>query len=167
MRVRLEMELEDVPGQLVKALDPISRFGANIQSVVHQRERKTLLGRIPVTVILEVRDRAGLNQMLRALKRMGTRITAVGEKEGMVKSVVLLVGHIIHTDIRSTIDSVNSLKGVRVSSLRLAMGEAGKESAASITIAADNEKRAEAALRRLSAIAARKKLLAIKSIGGI
>ncbi len=81
MRVRLEMELEDVPGQLVKALDPISKFGANIQSVVHQRERKTLLGRIPVTVILEVGDRARLNQMLRALKRMGTRITAVGEKE--------------------------------------------------------------------------------------
>jgi len=166
MRVRLEMELEDVPGQLVKVLEPISRFGANIQNVVHQRERKTPLGRVPVTVILEVGDRARLNRILGALRKLGARITMVGEKEGMVKSAVLLVGHVIHTDIRDTVDRLNSLRGVRVSDLSLAMGEAGKESAARITIAAGNEKQAEAALRRLDRIAAKKKLLLIKSVGG-
>ena len=36
-----------------------------------------------------------------------------------------IIGHIIHTDIRDTIDRVNSLSGVRVSNLSLAMGEAG------------------------------------------
>ncbi len=167
MRVRLVMELEDVPGALVKALEPISRYGANIQSVVHQREKKTSLGRVPITVILEVGDRQRLNKMLAILKKSGIRITLVGEKEGVVKLVVLLVGHIIHTDIRSTIDSINSLSGVRVSKLRLAMGDAGKESAASLTIAADNEKRAGAALKRLSDISARKKLLMINSVGGL
>jgi ACT domain-containing protein len=167
MRIRLEMELEDVPGQLVRVLEPISRFGANIQNVVHQRERKTPLGRVPVTVILEVGDRPRLNRILGALRKLGARITMVGEKEGMVKRAVLLVGHVIHTDIRDTVDRLNSLRGVRVSDLSLAMGEAGKESAARITIAAGNEKQAEAALRRLDRIAAKKKLLLIKSVGGV
>jgi len=161
------MELEDVPGQLVRVLEPISRFGANIQNVVHQRERKTPLGRVPVTVIFEVGDRPRLNRILGALRKLGARITMVGEKEGMVKSAVLLVGHVIHTDIRDTVDRLNSLRGVRVSDLSLAMGEAGKESAARITIAASNEKRAEAALRRLDKIAVKKKLLLIKSVGGV
>ncbi len=161
------MELEDVPGQLIRVLEPISRFGANIQSVVHQRERKTPLGRVPVTVIFEVDERARLNRIVRALRELGVRITMIGEKEGVIRSTLLLVGHIIHTDVRDTVDRLNSLKGVRVSDLSLAMGEVGKESAARITIVADNEKRVEAAIRRMERIAGEKKLLVIKSLGGV
>ncbi len=161
------MELEDVPGQLIKVLEPISRFGANIRSVVHQRERKTPLGRVPVTVIFEVGERARLNRIVRALRKLGVRITMIGEKEGMIKSTLLLIGHIIHTDVRDTVDRLNSLRGARVSDLSLAMGEAGKESAARITVVADDEKRIEAAIRRLEGIAKEKKLLVIKSLGGI
>ncbi|MCD6247866.1 MAG: ACT domain-containing protein [Hadesarchaea archaeon] len=164
MRVRIEMELEDVPGQLVKALEPISKFGANIQNVVHQRERKTPLGRVPVTVIFDVDDRERLDRILKELRDSGARITLVGEREGMVKKVVLLVGHIVHTNVRDTIDRVNSLEGVRISDLSLAMGGAGEESAARIIILADNEGRAEAALRLLDEIAAEKKLLVIKEM---
>jgi len=164
MRVRIEMELEDVPGQLVKALEPISKFGANIQNVVHQRERKTPLGRVPVTVIFDVDDRERLDRILKELRDSGARITLVGEREGMVKKVVLLVGHIVHTNVRDTIDRVNSLEGVRISDLSLAMGGTGEESAARIIILADNEGRAEAALRLLDEIAAEKKLLVIKEM---
>lgn len=167
MRVRIEMELEDVPGQLIKVLEPISRFGANIQNVVHQRERKTPLGRVPVTVIFEVGERTRLNRIVRALRKLGVRITMIGEKEGMIRSTLLLVGHIIHTDVRDTVDRLNSLRGVRVSDLSLAMGEAGKESAARITIVADNERHVGAAIHRLEGIAEEKKLLVIKSLGGV
>ena len=166
MRLRIEMELEDVPGQLVKVLDPISKFGGNIQSVVHQRERKTALGRVPVTVIFDVGERARLNRIVAALRGMGVSIICVGEKEGVVKSTVLLIGHIIHTDVRDTIDRLNALRGVMVSDLSLAMGATGEESAARLTIAADDEKRAGAALLRLEKIADRKNLLMIKSLGG-
>jgi len=164
MFVRIEMELEDVPGQLVKVLDPISRFGGNIQNVVHQRDRKTPLGRVPVTVIFDVDERARLNRIIAALRNMGIHITRIGEREGMVKSTVLLIGHIIHTDIRDTIDRINVLRGVMVSDLSLAMGAMGEESAARATITANDEKRARAALSRLEKIAAEKKLLMITSL---
>lgn len=167
MLVRIEMELEDVPGQLVKVLDPISRFGGNIQNVVHQRDRKTPLGRVPVTVIFDVDERARLNRIIAALRNMGIHITRIGEREGMVKSTILLIGHIIHTDIRDTIDRINVIRGVMVSDLSLAMGAVGEESAARATITASDEKRARAALSRLEKIAAEKKLLMITSLGGM
>lgn len=164
MLVRVEMELEDVPGQLVKVLEPISRFGGNIQNVVHQRDRKTPLGRVPVTVIFDIGERARLNRILASLKDMGVRITRVGEREGMIKNTVLLIGHIIHTDIRDTIDRINALRGVMVSDLSLAMGAMGEESSARMTVAADDEKCAKKALELLERIAIEKKLLMITSL---
>ncbi len=159
------MELEDVPGELLKALEPISRFGGNIQSIMHQRERKTPLGRVPVMLIFEIGDRARLNRVLAALRARGVRVTQLGEREGAVRVTALLIGHIIHTDIRDTIDRLNALRGVRVSDLSLAMGEPGQESAARMTITADDERRVNSAISNLQRIASRKKLLMITSIG--
>lgn len=98
---------------------------------------------------------------------MGVRIIRIGEREGAVRSTVLLVGHIVHTDIRDTIDRLNELGGVMVSDLSLAMGRVGQESAARMTIAADDERRTALALSRLEKISARKKLLVIKSVEGM
>lgn len=158
------MELEDVPGQLLKALEPISRFGGNIQSIMHKRERKTPLGRVPVMLVFEIGDRARLNKILAALRERGVRVTQLGEREGAVRTTVLLIGHIIHTDIRDTIDRLNAIKGVMVSDLSLAMGGIGKESAARMIITADDEKRANLATSNMKHIADRKKLLMIRSI---
>ena len=166
MRAQIEMELEDVPGQLVKVLEPISSFGGNILNVLHERDRKTPLGRVPVRVVFEVDERVKLNRIIGALRSMGVRITRVGEKEGAIRSTVLLIGHIIHTDIRDTIDRLNELRGVRISDLSLAMGAIGQESAARVTITADDEARARAALSRLEKIANGKKLLMITSLEG-
>lgn len=165
MRAQIEMELEDVAGQLVKVLEPISRFGGNIRNVLHERERKTALGRVPVRVVFEVDEKVKLNRIVGALRRMGVRITRIGEREGAVRSTVLLIGHIIHTDIRDTIDRLNKLRGVRISDLSLAMGAIGQESAARATVTADDEARARVALSRLEKIAREKKLLMVTSLG--
>ena len=167
MRAQVEMELEDVPGQLVKVLEPISSFGGNILNVLHERERKTPLGRVPVRVVFEVDEKVKLNRIVSALRSMGVRIIRVGEKEGAVRSTVLLIGHIIHTDIRDTVDRLNQLRGVRISDLSLAMGAIGQESAARVTITADDESRAGAALSRLEKIAEGKGLLMITSLEGM
>jgi ACT domain-containing protein len=164
MLVRVEMELEDVPGQLVKALDPISRFGGNIQNVVHERDKKTPLGRVPVTVVFDVDERARFDKIMSALREMGVRVTRVGEMGAGLKSTILMIGHIIHTDIRDTIDRLNSLEGVRVLDLSLAMGAVGEESTARMVIVTENEDRARAALSLLTEIASQKKLLLIKSL---
>lgn len=166
MRVRIEMELEDVPGQLVKVLEPISNLGANIQNVIHQREEKTPLGRVPVTVIFEVDDRERFEKILDSLKESGAHITQVGEKEAAIRFSVLLVGHVVDTDIRDTVNKLNSLEGVRISDLSLAMGESGEESAARLAIETMNEDQVSTAISKLNEIAEKKELLVIKSLGG-
>lgn len=162
MLVKIVMELEDVPGQLLKALEPISRFGGNIQSIMHQRERKTPLGRIPVMLIFEIGDRSRLNKILAALRARGVRVIQVGEREGAVRTTAMLVGH--QRDIREAIDRLGALEGVRVSDLSLAMGGLGQESAARMTITTEDEESANLAISNLRRMTERKKLLLITSL---
>lgn len=165
MRARIEMELEDVPGQLIEALEPISRFGANIQNVVHQRERKTPLGRVPVTVIFDVDDREKLDRIVELLEESGVRIARLGEREAAAREVLLMVGRVIGADIRKIVDRLGSLEGVRVSDLSLAMGRAGEESATRVTVEATDDDRMREALSHLEEIGMEKGLLIIKSLG--
>jgi len=167
MLVKMVMELEDVPGQLLKGLEPIARYGGNIKSIMHQRERKTPLGRLPVMLIFEVRDQATLKRILAALKEAGIRVTQLGEREGGILTTVLLVGHIVHTDIRHTIDQLNAIKGVTVSELNLAVGSMGRESSARMTIAANDRELAQLAISRLQTIAEKKGLLLVTSVEAI
>lgn len=159
------MELEDLPGQLLKALEPIARYGGNIQSIIHQRERKTPLGRVPVMLVFEIRDRTRLNRVLNALKSQNIVIIQVGEQLYMVKQTVLLLGHIVHADIRKLVDRINSMRGVRVLELSLAMGAPGQDSAARLTLSSDSESRAQSAINWLSEFSKQKKLLLITGIG--
>jgi len=94
-------------------------------------------------------------------------VTQLGEREGEVRKIVLLVGHIVHTDIRDTIDQLNSIKGVMVSDLNLAVGSPGRESSARMTITADNKEQVGLAISRLSNIANNKKLLLVTSIEAV
>jgi ACT domain-containing protein len=166
MLVRIVMEFDDVPGQLVKVLEPIARFGGNIKSIMHQRERKTSLGKLPVMLVFEIKDKPTLNKLLVALRENGVTITQLGESLHAVKTTAVLIGHIINTDVRDTIDRLNGLRGVRVSDLSLAMSETGTESSSRMTITANDEKCAGIAMKKLREIAQRKDLLLITSFGG-
>ncbi len=158
------MELEDAPGELVKVLEPISRCGANIQNVVHKREEKTPLGKVPVTVILEVKGRKALDKILDEIKDVGARIARVGEEEVAAKSVNLLVGDIIQTDVRDTVERLNSVEGARVSDLSLAVGESGGESSARIIIEATSQENLHSALSKLKEVSEEKDLLLIEPL---
>ena len=161
------MELEDVPGQLLQALEPVARFGGNIQSVMHQRERKTPLGRVPVMLIFEVSERSMLKRIFAAIRETGVRITQVGEQEGAVRTTVIMIGHIVHADIRNIIDRLSAIKGVMVSDLDLSVGPRGQESSARMTIGAENEEQSNLAVSKLREMADRKRILLITSIEAV
>ncbi len=166
MLVKLVMELEDIPGQLLRALEPIARYGGNIQSIIHQREHKTPLGRVPVTLIFEIEDQSRLKRVLNALKSRNVLVTQVGEEVYTVKQTVILLGHIVHADIRTLVDRINSITGTRVMDLSLAMGGPRKESAARLTILSDSDRHARKAISWLSEFCKQKDLLLITSVGG-
>ena len=53
MKMNLVLELLDSPGQLVRVLEPISTFGANLVTVIHKRDYKNENGKVPVQLTLE------------------------------------------------------------------------------------------------------------------
>lgn len=163
MKVSMSIELKDIPGQLVLALQPISDFGGNIRSVVHHRDKKTPSGRIPLQLVLEIEDR-NLSVLVERLKERGVNVVRIGEERLMDSMVVLLIGHIVHSDIRETIDSIDSTGFAEVVELSLSMPGVDLKSSASVTISAVGTEELNDALAILEAAAEKKGIMVIASI---
>ncbi len=163
MKVSMSIELKDIPGQLVLALQPISDFGGNIRSVVHHRDKKTPSGRIPLQLVLEIEER-NLSVLVERLKERGVNVVRIGEERLMDSMVVLLIGHIVHSDIRETIDSIDSTGFAEVVELSLSMPGVDLKSSASVTISAVGTDELNDALAILEAAAEKKGIMVIASI---
>lgn len=164
MRIELDVELKDVPGQLVRALEPISALGGNIISVVHMREERTG-GRVPVRITFESDNSGRLEKILSELELADVWVSKVGESKKKQKITVVLIGHVVDTDLRDTIDRLNAISGVMVADMKLSMPHPEKESSALLDIEISDSKRVKSVMQRLEEIAGQKKLLVVKSLG--
>jgi ACT domain-containing protein len=136
MRLNLVLELLDVPGQLLDALDPIGKLGANIVAVIHQRDVKTERGTIPVHISVEG-DRDTLKRVLKSIEEMDIQIIEVDGVVKKEKITTILIGNIVNKDLKETIKVLNNINGVRVADLNLKMSDNPEESASRIVIEAD------------------------------
>jgi len=165
MRVSLDVELKDIPGQLIQALEPISQQGGNFISVLHLRE-EVVHGRwIPVHVIAEIETPEKLEKVLEELEARDIRVSKVGEVGKKERITLGLVGHIVDTDLGDTIDRINSIQGVLVSDVKLAMPHPEKESSGLMQIDVDDPQKVKQVLERLEEIGREKNLLLIRSRG--
>ena len=165
MRVSVDLELRDTPGQLLLALEPISKYGGNVISIIHLREEEKLrAGRVPVHFTIDVPDKTSLERILKELEEKGVRIVKLGEAVKKERITLLMIGHVVDTDLRDTIDRINELEGVMVSDLSLAMPHPEKESSAivDIEVSAGVDKRA--LMERIYAIAKEKNLEIVRSL---
>lgn len=166
MRVSMDLELKDIPGQLILAIQPISEFKGNIVSVIHHREKKTPRGTIPVQIVFEI-DSANLEKLNKKLKENGIIIARVGEERLIEKGSVVLIGHIIHSDIRDLIDRIDCTGFAEVVDLDLAMPEINKYSSAYMVIKATGKQELIKAISILRKVAKEKKILVIEPIAEI
>jgi ACT domain-containing protein len=166
MKVGLDIVLKDVPGQLVLALEPISKFGGNIISIVHEREA-IKGGRVPIRVNVEVESTENLKRIIKEIEKRDIWVSKAGEIKKKEKITVLLTGHIVDTDLRDTIDRINEIKGVMVADVDLSMPHPDKESSARLDIEVSGRAKAKTALVKLDEIAREKKLFVIKSLEGM
>jgi ACT domain-containing protein len=157
------MVLKDVPGQLVRALEPISEYGGNIISIVHMRE-DLKGGRVPVHVTFEIEDSRKLNRVVEELEKRNIWVSKLGEAKKKEKITLVLTGHIVDTDLRDTIDRLNEIPGVMVADVSLSMPHPERESSARLDIEVSGLENAKVALERLGEIAREKDLFIIKSL---
>ncbi|MGA8070239.1 MAG: amino acid-binding protein [Halobacteriota archaeon] len=163
MRISMDLELKDTPGQLMHVLTPISDLGGNITSVVHHHDKKTFRNTVPVSVILEI-DEQTLGELQDGLEQNGVTIVRVGKMRLRATTHILLIGHIIHTDLRDTIDEIDATGFAEVQDLSLSMPAIDGPSSAVITIMATGDKELKTSIGILRQIAERKDLLIIEPL---
>ena len=161
MRIDLVLELLDSPGQLLKVLEPISTFGANLVTVIHKRDYKNDDGMVPVQITLEG-EHEELKNVVDKFEEIGFTII---EMDGVVKKekiTTILFGHIVDQDLRDTMDRINALDGVVIVAFDIKLnGE--EKSTALINIEADIGKKQEV-FNRIAEIAEEKELLVINEV---
>ena len=161
MRINLVLELLDVPGQLVKALEPIGSLGANLVTVIHKRDYKNDNGKVPVQLTLEG-EQDDLKNVVSRFEDLGFTII---EMDGVVrkeKITTILFGHIVDQDLRDTMDRINDLDGVVIVGFDIKLNGEDK-STALINIEADVGKK-QIVFARISEIADEKELLVINEV---
>jgi ACT domain-containing protein len=160
----MDLELKDIPGQLVNALVPISDAGGNLISVVHHHAKKTPRGTIPIQVTFDIDG--SLDALKFALESRDIRIARVNEKKLLEYHTVMIVGHIVHSDIRDTIDQIDKTGYAEVVDLAMSMPGINLKSSARIGISAAGKEEARKAMNLMREIAKKKDLLVIEPIDG-
>ena len=161
MRINLVVELEDRPGQLLKVLSPIAKYGGNVIGIVHNRrvQRKSVL----VDVVFEIQEEKA-DKLVEEIKSSGVVIRKVNEIKLIERTSVLLVGHIIHTDISDTINRIDSTGFAEVTEMDISMPELNKPSTALITISAVSKEKLEEAVKVLRDVCREKGIKVIEPL---
>jgi len=162
MRLNLVLELLDIPGQLLDALEPMGRLGANIVAVIHQRDVKTERGTVPVQITIEG-DKETLDKIMVAIEAKGIQIMAVDGVLRKEQITTVFVGDIVNEDVQDTLSRLNALEGVKVADLNLKMSDQAENSATKIVMETDYGPKKKV-LRKIKEVGTRKGFLVINEI---
>lgn len=127
MKMNLVLELSDTPGQLVSSLDPFRELGANLVSVIHDRSNINDNGNVPVQIAVEG-DKDILEKLIDTLENKGMSILKVDGSLKTIKLSTILIGHIIDTDMRDTVDKINALDNITVVGMEIKLNHEEKSS---------------------------------------
>ncbi|MHB9288682.1 amino acid-binding protein [Halobacteriales archaeon Cl-PHB] len=153
----VRLELVDRPGELLRALEPIAEGGGNLLSIFHERGNLTPRGHIPVEVDLEATPER-FEAIVDALRTEGINVIQAGADRYAEEVTVVLVGHLVETDLSNTLERIEESTGAAVSDFSLSAPE-GKEGASSARVRlATRSGETDAALASIREIAAEKDL---------
>jgi ACT domain-containing protein len=159
----MKLEMKDSPGQLVAALKPISDVGGNIIAVIHQRDPDPDGDTLNVQIVLEL-PKGRLDNLVALLKEQGVHIQRIGEERLLYQRTVILIGHLMHTDLSDTVGQIDSTGFAEVCELSMSMPAVNERSSSRITIKAVSRDDMEAALAILRRVSQQKSLLLIEPL---
>ncbi len=162
MILKLLVEVPDTPGQLVSILQPLSSFGANVSTIIHEHDNRTADGRIPVHFTLEG-SKEILEKGVEFIRQQDVDIIKIDGIFEKYKQTFLLLGNLPTGDIMQTVHKIDELDYVKISSVDLNIGNNLQESVCKMVIETSEKKRLEAT-REVQAIADNDGLLLIKEI---
>jgi len=114
----VRLELVDEPGELLRALEPISEAGGNLLSIYHERGNLTPRGHIPVEVDISCAP-TRFETIVDSLRESGVNIIQAGTERYDEELVVILVGHLVDTDLSDTLRQIESCSDASLTDLSL------------------------------------------------
>lgn len=165
VQVSMKLEMKDSPGQLVSALQPISEVGGNIIAVIHQRDLSSREDTLGVQIVLEIAE-SRLTDLVSMIKARGVNILRIGKDRLLYKQTVIMIGHLMHTDLSDTVDRIDCTGFAEVTALDLAMPAINEPSSARLIIKSVSKQDMDSALDILREVAKTKKLLIIEPLEG-
>jgi ACT domain-containing protein len=164
LQVSMTLEMKDAPGQLVAALKPISEVGGNINAVIHEREPTQASDMIDVEIMLELPD-GTLDRLVELIKNQGVNVLRINEERLLIRHSVILIGHLMHTDLSDTVDRIDTTGFAEVAELAMKMPAIDEPSSSMITIKTANVEDMKRALEILRDIAHQKNIHVIEPLG--
>lgn len=162
MRLELEVELPDAPGQLSRVLEIVADHGANVVSVVHRHEEESD-GRVPVLLQLEVEERETLG-LVDAIAR-DHRLLSIDRHGGPVRTAVLLVGHVFEADLRELLEGAFE-EQAQVDAVDARIDSRAEPSAVLVRLSADDEGALSGAMGALEDHAEEHQLTVLEEVQG-
>ncbi|MEN6610257.1 MAG: amino acid-binding protein [Methanoregulaceae archaeon] len=159
----MKLEMKDAPGQLVAVLKPISEVGGNIVAVIHQRDPDQESDILSVQIVLSLPE-GKLEDLISLIKKQGGNILRINEQRLLYKQSVILIGHLMHTDLSDTVDRVDKTGFAEVTELSMVMPAVNERSSSRITIKAVCKEDMERALKILRDVSHEKSLLLIEPL---
>jgi len=159
----VRLELVDEPGELLRALEPIAANGGNLLSIFHERGNLTPRGHIPVEVDLEATPER-FDTVVEALREAGVNVIQAGAERYSEELTVVLVGHLVETDLSDTLRRITGCGKASVSDVSLS-APAGTEDVSSARLRLVAEKGgSDEALATVRTVAAEKDLRVIEPL---
>ena len=162
VKVEVELELQDRPGQLVGVLESIARFGGNITSVYHHRERKRGEA-VPVSISFDVAETKMARMIVSTIRKLGFTVVRAGIERKAFDATIILVGHVFATNITDTIERIMSTKAV-VNKVNARIKSLQEVSSVKFTIQANSRQVLERAINTTKTICQEKDLRLIRSL---
>lgn len=161
----VRLELVDRPGELLRALEPIADQGGNLLSIFHERGNLTPRGHIPVEVDLEANTEQ-FDEIVSALRDEGINVIQAGAEQYSEELVIVLVGHLVDTDLSHTLCRLQEETGSTVRDFSLSAPEgSSKESSARLRLATQSGQ-VEDVLGTVRDVAAEKDLRVVEPLAG-
>ena len=163
MQVSMKLELRDSPGQLVAALKPISDMGGNIKTVIHEHDHTSGSDVLSVEVVIEIPAEL-VESLTTHLRESGINILRLGEERMGYRQTVILIGHLVHTDLGDTVDQIDKTGFAEVTHMSLAMPAISERTSAQFIIKSLTREHMRQALEILRDVARKKDILLIEPL---
>lgn len=160
MRLEVEAELRDVPGELTRVLDVIRDHGGNVLRVVHRRD-EARGDRVPVEIAVEIASEAG-DPLVEALRDETQLLSSRGQALAH-PFAFLLVGHVFEAGVRGVTDLLFE-RGCHVHAVEAAIRGRDRPSAVLVDVSADDEDTLTSALAAVEDLAREHDLTVIREL---